>query len=272
MGERATRTWSAEEEKILHHEALVSEAIRIREEARAEKRDNDGFIRLLSTSGVTAFITVVLGGLIGQLIISSAQTSNAREDRRIAEHTEYLKRRQETVNSAYTLVGKVVNATEAQLSLTKDENSLESVVARDRGIRQNAIVGLQNKVATTLDEWDIEQERLGLLMRYYHYGQPAVIQSWRDIQECVNQYVSCAGTVGLKKYRNEAIPDADYQQCEAKKGTVRKSLDIFAGILDQTQQYAWREDAETGYRNSPRVIALPPESPLCMQRAGGPTP
>lgn len=264
MSETDQTKWSGDEEKVLRHEALIAEVIRLRDEAHPEKYASPTFIRLLGTSGFTAFITVILGGLIGQLIISSAQTNSARTDRNIAEYTQHLKNQQDTISTAYTLIGKVVHASEAKISLTTEENSPESVVKEDRELRKKEITELQTKADAAIEEWELEQERLGLLVRYYHPGQPEVLEAWRDTQECINQYINCAAECFRMHYRNEKIGIEKYKECEVKKGTVRKSMDVIAAILDDTRQYSWQLiDDPNSFRS--RNKTKPVIIPLCKK-------
>jgi hypothetical protein len=265
MSDTEPDVWTNDEEKILRHEAFITEVIRLRNEADPEKRETSTFIRLLGTSGATAFITVVLGGLIGQLIISSAQTSSARRDRRVAEYTQYLTHQQETVNSIFTQVGKIVGASESKISLTREENQVESVVKEDQEVRKNEILELQKKIGKAFEEWGLEQERLGLLIRYYHYGQPAVLESWWDTQDCVNQFIECAGECYLMYSRNDPSDKITekYKECETKKIAVHNSLNNFAATLDQTREYSWRlEDDPSQYLSLPgRTVTVP--IPIC---------
>jgi hypothetical protein len=266
MGDTGQTQWSSDEEKVLRHEALIAEVIRVRDENRPEKFASPTFISILGTSGFTAFITVILGGVIGQLIISSAQTSRARTERNIAEYTQHLKNQQDTVSAAYGLIGKVFHASDTKISLTKGENSLDSVIEEDRELRKKEIIERQKKADAAIDEWDLEHERLGLLIRYYNPGQTEVLEAWRDTEECVDQYINCALECERMKFINQSITDGKYNQCKTMKETARKSMNVMASILDDTRQYSWQliddpVQATLALRNKKKTII----TPLCKK-------
>ena len=96
--------------------------------ARNERRRGS---RFLQSSGGTALITVVLGGIVGSLITGMVQSATherefdlawlkARGDQALGAYRDYLDKEQGLVSQAYGLVGEVAASAETLINLASE--------------------------------------------------------------------------------------------------------------------------------------------------------
>src|SRR5437764_6648982 len=102
MGTDETPKWSTEEKQLLQHESFVAEILK----RRAPSENNQQkplWQRFLETTGGAAVITVLIGGIFGQIISSSIQSSlkerefqqawlKERGDQALVANKEYLEK------------------------------------------------------------------------------------------------------------------------------------------------------------------------------------
>lgn len=211
------------------------------------KKKNHLVLLIIESGAFTALITVLLGGILGNFVISSVQHDMALNDQSLTEYKKYLNSQQEIVNFAYDLTGRIMFASQSIITFTKPEFVNNKLVKVDKDKREKQSDEIQGKFNSTIEEWRIQEEKIGLLMRYYHYGQPEVLTLWRDTQNKVNQFIDCArGSYVLYVESQSDLkkqPDLDeqYTKCDEKKREVRGSLDSFALALDKSRQYIWQQ-------------------------------
>ncbi len=64
----------------LRHEAFLAEVLRLRTKLDQKQKEKLWWQRFLESSGGTALVTVLLGGLLGQLITSSVQVKQQERE------------------------------------------------------------------------------------------------------------------------------------------------------------------------------------------------
>ena len=117
-----------------------------------------------------ALITVLLGGILGQMITYSVQRSSkdrefqqawlkARGDQALVTFNEYLSQQRETVKRVYELNGNSISASYDLIMLTGPEFALGSY----EGIEQQR-ASVRKRYNTVDQEWRVEREKVGLLM------------------------------------------------------------------------------------------------------------
>jgi hypothetical protein len=250
-----------EEERLLRHEAFISKAIALRRKTDAEDI-SPSFLRLVESTGFTAVITVVLSSILAPLVVTSIQNNRARSDQALTEYKQYLERQQETVNNGYVLIAKTVSASQDLINITKPEFQLES--SADPQVLKTQKTGITEKFNSTLETWQVEEDKVGLLMSYYHYGQPDVLPAWRTTQRSVDEFIKCARD-RYREYRNDPEVVNKPDNCQPKKDAIRTAIDKLAKNIESSRRYQWQQlevpaPASTSTSRPPVSAASPPNS------------
>jgi len=234
--------WSDEEAKWLHHEEFLAEILKRRVSLEAGRPARPRWQRFLESSGGTAVITVLLGGLLGQWINWSVQKGlkdrefqqqwmKARGDQALASYNQYLNQENEIVQKIYNLIGSCISASADLIILTSPEfapGSHTGIEAQRTAIR--------DKYIETDSRWRSEREKLGLLMSYYHHGQPEVAKAWDEAQEAVTDYMDGA----RKWYMEHYMSPVDVSRaCEKEEKLLKDRLASLTKSLEASRRYAW---------------------------------
>ena len=197
--------------------------------------------RFLESTGGTALITVLVGGILGQMITCSIQNSSkerefqqawmkARGDQALVTYNEYLNQQREVVKQAYELIGNSISASDDMIALTGPEFAIGSYegVENQRG-------GVRKRYNSIDQEWRAEREKVGLLINYYHHGRPEVVAAWQELQNAVTAYNDCA----RQWYLEHPEPAETKDACKNEQENFRRSLSQFNVSLEAARQYAW---------------------------------
>jgi hypothetical protein len=230
--------WSEEEERFFRHEAFVAKVVSLRKPSGIEHA-KPVWLQALESSAVAALITVVLGGIFGQLIITTYQDNSKKNDQALAEYRQYLERQQSIVQQAYDLIGDCTFDSQTLISLTQPKFDLKNVKENQREDVAKQKRELLNKHNAIIEKWEKEKNKMGLLISYYHYGQPDVLKAWRGAQESVDGLLDCA----IGNY-HDFIEDPDATKgkgdiCKDKMSGVETNLGALAATIDKSRQYTW---------------------------------
>ena len=172
--------------------------------AERETPPKPGWQRFLESTGGTALITVLLGGVLGQWISTTYQArvrerealaarEEALADRRFETHKELLAARLATVRETLELIGAVIAASEDLITITRPE--WDPALFPD-GAQREATLATKREIRETYNRtdarWRNTREGFGFLLGYYHGGDPAVAASWRELVGAVSAYIDCA--------------------------------------------------------------------------------
>lgn len=228
--------WTEEEERIFRHEALVAKVIELRDAGNQAPKPS--FVRLLESNTVAAIVTILLGSLLTPIVISSIQHARARDDQALTEYKQYLQRQQEVVTSTYDLVGRVVAATQDLISLTLPHFDSKSTDAPQKLAEQTAQI--KTVYNTSTKEWEVEEEKVGLLISYYHYGQPDVLPAWRETQESVNHFIKCAEE-RYQRYWDDPEEKSKPDPCQGDRAVIRESLNKLSATIESSRRQVWQQ-------------------------------
>ena len=233
--------WSDDELRLLRHEAFLAEVLKTRSESQYTEQSKPKWQRFLESSGGTALVTVILGGVLGQILAWSIQSGlkdrefqeawmKARGDQALVSYKEYTAQEQELMKSTYELIGSCISASEDLIILTTPEfaqDSFEGAVVQRRSLREN-----YNKIEV---RWRSDKEKIGLLMGYYHPNQSKVASAWYNTQDSVSNYMDCA----QQWYLDHVKPVETTQACKKEEDSLRNSLKEFNKSLEQARNYLW---------------------------------
>jgi len=240
---------SDEQKHSLQEERYIAEIIKIRSGEKSEERR---WLRLLfETAGGTAFITVVLGGLLGTMVNSCVQSSlQAREfaqsqeksksDLALTQYKDYLERRQDAMKSTYDLVGQCASACTTLASrMSSDNNPKKYPTQKEKEelIHQNN--DTYEKFQKLEDDWRSNRDRFGLWVSYYYEGNADVIRCWNDTKESLTKYLDRTEA----EYRQYI---EDYRSRDQAKVAEKEKIDYetkvgkFTQCLQRNNRYFWK--------------------------------
>jgi hypothetical protein len=197
--------------------------------------------RFLETSGGTALITVVLGGVLGQFITWSIQNGQkerefqqawmkARGDQALVTYKEYVDQEQDIVKVAFGLIGNCMSASQDLILLTSPEFAPDTFVGAEK--QRTAV---RDKYNTLSAQWGSEREKLGLLMNYYHPGRAEVAAAWQNTQRSLTEYMGCARQWYLTHLGSTETANA----CKKEGDDLSNQLVRLNASLETGRQYAW---------------------------------
>jgi hypothetical protein len=221
--------WSADEARWREYELFVADILKLRGKQESPK---PWWQKILETAGGAALITVLIGGLLGQLINMSVQSylqdrerkesaRKAKNDQALLAYNKFLEQGAGKVEHAYNLIGDCIAASDNLIAVAKPEfnNNVEQ--------KSKANV-TYNEMAT---KWRSEKIQLGLLVKYYHHNDPGVTSAWQDAQEAVTNYMICARDL-------EVWPGDTPRPCENERTAVTNTLDVLTQRrLDVASKY-----------------------------------
>jgi hypothetical protein len=249
--------WSDDEALLLKHAALIEEIMQQRnaQERQEEKKNlpKSRWQLFLESSGGTALITVLIGGMFGQFISCSIQQGlkerefqqtwlKARGDQALETYKDYLNQEQAVMKNAYEIVGNCISASDNLILSTGEDFAPENVTGVDSRKMREDILKFQGNYNKLIEQWRNQREQLGLLISYYHPRQPDVTQAWDRVRESVIRYSSCASDKYKARFIQNSRPNNRQEieeACSAKKGDLKKELAVLTQRLEEARKYAW---------------------------------
>jgi hypothetical protein len=242
-----------DKEKLLEYEAFIKEVMAQREgAAKSGGPPKPVWQRFLETTGGTALITVLIGGIMGSIITGIIQINaktretlltqaTARNNQAQVAYKEYLDKELEIVNRAFDLVGSCISASEDVIAVTTPEYDPDTYTEPENKkavIKQQAeALGKYNEID---EKWRSEENKIGLLMNYYHHGQSEVGTGWQRTQEEVTKYMKCANEIYLLHLKGPVTEDK-YKACEQQKQNLINQLRQLNQSLVITRPYLWED-------------------------------
>jgi hypothetical protein len=256
--EKREPQWSDSEAGFIHYEEFVSRVLRERAKSEQGGGSKPAWQRFLESSGGTALITVIIGGLLGAWISGIIQSGakdrefqqawlKARGDQALISYKDFLDKQQEIIKRVYERVGTCISSSEDLISLSKPELAKTADYEGEQKERLKKYrVTVQDKFTLSEAEWRNDREALGLLMDYYHPRQVKVVEAWRNVKESVTRYMGCASDWSARNPLSTEIESA----CKPQKDSVVKSLEQLTASLEENRTYAWE-----GWENPDRLKA-----------------
>ncbi len=229
--------WSPEEERLLRQEAFYTEILR-RRTSPAETRKEPVWRQIIESKLVLTLVSVVLGGIVGKIIVSSYQDRAKQAALEVAEYRQFISRQQDVVQKTYDLLGEAVSDSQVLLSLTQpvfEEKNIQPADRADVRKQKKALLEQHQKLSL---KWDAEKYKTGLLLEYYHFNHPAVVSHWASSRDSVEKLMQCS----LRTYGTflngggSAKPDS----CRDDKTKVQADLDALAEAVGQAREYTWQ--------------------------------
>lgn len=249
MANSSPTPFSEDEQRLLHHEAFVSEVLHLRGDQERERESKPKWLRFLESSGGAALVTVALGGLVGQWITYSVQQRikdkefqqawlQARGNQALVAYKEYLDQQQGIVRRAYELIGSCISTSEDLIVLTQPEFDLSKYSGDEQKEVAAQRATLRGRFNETDARWRSERESLGLLMSFYHPGKTDVATAWRAAQDEATAYMDCARSWYVSHQAGQ--PSENHAPpCNDEKKRVHEALAKVTTSVEGARKYAW---------------------------------
>lgn len=207
----------------------------VRPQAPAAPKTSKPLLDLLSSAGGTALVTVLLGGVVAQMISCDAQRRNqqrefnngwlkARGDQALTARKEFVDGKHNSLDEILRTIGEVSAASEELIDITQPDFAIGSYKSK---ADIDKVVSEQTRVTTRFEKaeasWTPAQQRFSFEVAYYSRGNRDVLKSWGKLRDSVNALRKCASGIyiqwhkagrGLATYRY----NPDY--CNAQQGEV----------------------------------------------------
>jgi hypothetical protein len=238
--------WSDDEARLIHHGKLIARLLRESERPGKADQPKPSWQRFLESSGGTALVTVIIGGLFGTLISALVQYGasgrefqqawlKGRGDQALVAYKDFLDKQQEIIKRVYDRLGTCISASEDLASLSKDVNQTKNYEGDQKTRVMKYRISVQDKYTQSEAEWRSERDALGLLMDYYHPRQTNVIAAWRDLKESMTKYMSC-----VEKWSHDNPLSAETEDaCKPEKDALVNRIDHLTSSLEINRTYAW---------------------------------
>lgn len=199
------------------------------------------WLRALESSVVTALITVILGGFVGQLIISSIQENSKQNDQVLADHRNYLERQQEIMKSTYDLVEECIFDSEALISLTGRPFQPDKIVPSQQEAVEKQRERRIEKHDEVIQKWQTERNKTGFLIQYFNPEQTELLSRWDTLEKSTTEMMLCAEAVHKEADRRHDTTDSltttSCRDFNDKVGRVRVDLASLAKIFEKVHEY-----------------------------------
>ncbi len=195
-----------------------------------------GWQRFLESTGGTAFITVVIGGILGQRITSSYQEKLKDRDIAVAFYHEQSKERQDIGARYIELVGGCMGTSQDLIALTEQGFDPDQFKGQERKKVVQQRTEIRKKYNELDSRWAVEGAQLGLLIALHGHDQQGLTQGWRRVQQSVAAYKQCAEN-WYSQHQGEFVA-LDVARAACAKEKSQASIDV-DGFTEQIGE-AWR--------------------------------
>jgi hypothetical protein len=194
--------------------------------------------RLLNASAITAAVTVLGAGVLGNWIAATVQNRSKERELALLAYREYLNAELAVVKNACQLLGGYLSASENLIFMTGPAfhsrnytgDQLKQLEAQKQEMR---------KEHNTLDaQWRRERASLGLLMSYYHEGRKEIGQAWRNVEVTADQYNLCA-TQWSSTHPEATEEELRPAPCQKERDAAQEAIELLNQLLESARTYMW---------------------------------
>ncbi len=234
--------FTPEQQRILDDEEFIREIISKRYFSSAPSAKDSGkpaWQRFLESTGGAALITVVLGGVFGNIIAQSIQSWNKQRETHLVAFQEYTKGEQQTVKDAFQMIGKSMSASENLSTLTEAEFDLNRFEGKEKEAVRHQREELKSQYNKVDEDWRSSRETIALMMAYYHHSKPEVTQAWTGVQDGLTTYMDCEKRWYLEHDGAGLDMKTVQNACSGENGTLHSALQKLTASLESARVYEW---------------------------------
>jgi hypothetical protein len=196
MNEELLSKLSDEQKALINNEMLIAKVLEIRNppESSPPVPVKAGWQKFLESSGGTALITVVIGGIMGGLITATFQFYAKQREMELAAYQQKLEKRQETMKSAYDLIG-LSSAPADNLIRYKLMPGNDTTLYTDKekkAAKEREWAGILEKLEDAQQKWSAEEKKAILSLSHYYSNNTEVKNAWKELNKTLPAYFVCA--------------------------------------------------------------------------------
>jgi hypothetical protein len=183
------------------------------------------WLNILASTQATAFLGVIIGGLIAWFILSDHGAKRARSDQSLAEYRYYLAREQRAIDDAVNLALKCVLSSQKLARLTKTDPDRILLAPLDREQVTRHAAKIVEEYNEAVEEWKTQQFTLELSISYYWHSQPKITAACGDLREAVDGLIACVS----RKCAKVLDPDTNCD-CAEQNSLLKTKLQAVADV------------------------------------------
>lgn len=226
-----------EEEVVLRRDLLIEKVGRLYSATHSAQKKS-WWAEFVNSTMATTLITVVVGGILGQWLLSSFQHRQQRNDLAQDQYRQYIQRQQDVIQQALDLVGTADFDAETLLNLSRPESDPANASGADERKRvADQRAALLQSHTEALKKWNVGRRQMFLLLGYYNYGRPEVTTAWDGTEKATTGLLNCAQ---LTFQAHLARQPQSTEPCKNERAALDNSLIQLSNAFEQSRQYAWQ--------------------------------
>lgn len=156
------------------------EGISSREPEKARAASKPRWLEVLESAAVSSFITVVLGGIAGTVLVHQFQLGEQNQALEAAEAKERFEKRGQAVEAAYALLADGGYHARSLISLTEPPFQTTGRAADEIKKIEQEREAIAKAIGDFNRRWQKEKYTIGYLISYYHNDHPGVTAAWSN--------------------------------------------------------------------------------------------
>lgn len=161
------------------------------------------FGEFLASAGGAAIVTVLLGGVAGQLISCNAQRRlqerefnnawlKARGDQALTARKEFVEGRTKALDEILRVAGAIATASDDLLYITRPSFDTKGQTIENKKLVLAEQTRVFSEYVKAEQAWAPSQPRFTFAASYYSNGDTSVLAAWRELRSEVNVLRTCA--------------------------------------------------------------------------------
>jgi hypothetical protein len=220
----------------------------------ANGQQKSAFASFLESGTATALVTVLMGGLLGQLISCDIQNKlkdrefndawlKSRADQALTSRKEYLEAKKRTFDEVIGSAADMASASEDLLYVTSPQYNLSQLKGSDRDNVAKDQAVLVNAYRTAAGKWAAGRFRYDFQISYFAEGNANVGNTWGAARTAVDALRGCANNVYTSWYlagQGQGTFKYAATLCQQQRELVVAGLRAFGSEAAATADYSWR--------------------------------
>jgi hypothetical protein len=205
-------------------------------------------LRFLDTAGGAGFVTVIVGGLCGQLIAGRIEDGEkerefqrawlaTRGEQALSAHKRYVEDGLDLIQRGYERLGGMISSADNLVLLTEPGWQLTGHHGLDSVFLADQRRGLRARFNDQAAVWDTTHKALGLMLDYYFGAHnDDITNSWRRVDVAVADY-NDAVIAGYRAYlRHDSLSVSLISSARMRALAAVDSLGV---CVRQKREYLW---------------------------------
>jgi len=216
---------SDEELQQIKYESFIDQVRRIIGSDQPAGFPKPGWQKFLESSGGTALITVLLGGLMGGVITGLFQYLSKERERGLLVYQQSIEKRQEAIKNIYELIGSSTVSADNLIRLktspgtdpkqynqkiAEEKKSLDLLLEKRKSVIENYEHAEQ--------KWNAERKKPLLLIILYYDNDKDLIEAWTKVDLSITQFF---------EYSSACFSFGKCDESQAKRKEVDDNVEIF---------------------------------------------